>query len=130
MKTLAMAIFSIGGLSACAYNQSPVVDLAGKSQQQYQHDYAYCESFSAGVDKGEAIQVSATNEAAGTAVIGAVAGAFEDGIEGAIGGAIAGALIGSITGGIHGATVSTEVQAQVLRTCLADHGYAVYDRKH
>ncbi len=118
------------GLSACAYNQSPVVDLAGKTDAEYQQDLAYCESFAASVDKEEASRVAAANGAASGAGTGAIVGAFDDGLEGALGGVLVGALVGAVSGSIEGAVAATETQERVLRNCLFEKGYNVYDRQH
>ena len=32
-------------LSACAYNQKPVVDMTNVDQAQYEQDFAYCQSY-------------------------------------------------------------------------------------
>lgn len=127
-KMAFLGLISIG-LSACAYNQSPVVDLAGKTDAEYQQDLAYCESFAASVDKQEASRVAAANGAASGAGTGAIVGAFDDGLEGALGGVIVGALVGAVSGSIEGAVEATETQERVLRNCLFDKGYNVYDRQ-
>lgn len=127
-KFISIAIISLG-LSACAYNQSPVVDLANVSQPEYQQDLASCEAFAAQVDKAEAGKVGAANSAAAGAGTGAIVGAFDDGLEGALAGAAIGAIVGGISGGIEGAVDATDTQARVLRNCLADKGYKVYDRE-
>ena len=127
-KILLIGVISMG-LGACAYNQSPVVDLTNVSTADYQRDLAYCESFAESVAKGEASQVAAANGAASAAGTGAIVGAFDDGLEGAVVGALAGALVGAITGSIEGAVDATYTQEQVLRNCLQDKGYQVYDRQ-
>lgn len=115
--------------TACAYNQAPVVDMAGVSPQQYNQDLAYCESYAEQVDKSEAASVGAQNGAAVGASVGAVGGAIEDGVEGAVGGAIVGALLFGLSGATEESVKATEVQARVLRNCLIDKGYNVYDRE-
>lgn len=128
-KLILISTLSLG-LGACAYNQSPVVDLAGVSPADYQIDLAYCEDFAANVDKAEASRVAAANGAASAAGTGAIVGAFDDGIEGAVAGALVGALFGAVTGSIDGAVEATYTQEQVLRNCLVDKGYQIYDRQY
>lgn len=114
-------------LSGCAYNQSPVVDMQGVNEIQYQEDFAYCEHYAANLDKDEAINVGATNGAAVGAGTGAIAGAFEDGLPGAAAGALIGAIVGGVSGATESSLISTEQQALVLRNCLQHKGYKVYD---
>lgn len=115
--------------TACAYNQAPVVDMTGVSHQQYERDLAYCGNYAEQVDKSEAASVGAQNGAAVGAGVGAISGAFEDGFEGAVGGALVGALFFGISGAAEESVKATEVQSRVLRNCLVDLGYKVYDRE-
>lgn len=115
--------------SGCAYNQAPVVDLAGVSKQQYEQDLSYCEQFALQVDKGEAGRVGMVNGAATGAGTGAVVGALDDGLGGAVVGSVVGALAGGLSGNASGRVQATEDQARVLRNCLMDKGYKVYDRE-
>ncbi|UTZ43187.1 glycine zipper family protein [Vibrio campbellii] len=112
-------------LTACAYNQAPVVDMTNVDQAQYEQDFAYCQGYSEKVDKGEAAKTEAQNGATTGALVGAVAGALENGIGGAAVGAVAGTAVGA--GAVGGANDSTKTQALVLRKCLANKGYTVYD---
>lgn len=115
--------------SACAYNQAPVVDMAGVDHDEYQRDLAICENYAMQVDKREAAAVGAQNSAAAGAGTGAVVGLFEDGVGGAAVGAVVGAVIGSASGAVEGSLEATKDQARVLRNCLAQKGYIVYDQK-
>ncbi|WP_045382153.1 glycine zipper family protein [Vibrio campbellii] len=114
-------------LTACAYNQAPVVDMTDVDQAQYEQDFTYCQGYSEKVDKGEAAKTEAQNGAITGALVGAVAGALEDGIGGAAAGAVAGTAVGAGAGAVGGANDSTKTQALVLRKCLANKGYTVYD---
>ncbi|MCW8328925.1 glycine zipper family protein [Photobacterium sp. SDRW27] len=114
-------------LSACAYQQKPIVDMTNVDQAQYDQDFAYCQSYAENVDKAESAKVEAQNGAAAGAVIGAIAGGLEEGIAGAAVGAVAGGAVGGGAGAIGGATDATKVQAKVLRRCLDNRGYVVYD---
>ena len=109
------------------YNQKPVVDLEGKDQARYEEDYAYCQGFAEKVDKGEAAKTGAANEAAVGAGIGAIVGAIEDGLEGALVGSALGAAGGGAAGAAKGGIKATRSQAVVLRSCLREKGYKVYD---
>ncbi|GAA4889346.1 glycine zipper family protein [Ferrimonas pelagia] len=129
LKPSVLLLITAAALSGCAYNQKPVVDLDGVDMAQYQHDYARCQHFAESVDKGEAAKVGAINAGAAGAAGGAVVGGLEEGVEGAVVGAVAGGLFGSLFGAAGGAGEATSQQALVLRRCLAERGYRVYDLK-
>ncbi|MEF1164641.1 glycine zipper family protein [Vibrio parahaemolyticus] len=125
-KPLLLVVLS-SSLAACAYNQKPVVDMTNVGQAQYEQDFAYCQGYAEKVDKTEAAKSDATNGAMTGALIGAAAGALEDGIGGAAVGAVAGSAVGAGAGALGGANDSTKTQALVLRKCLQNKGYTVYD---
>ncbi|AYO06504.1 glycine zipper family protein [Vibrio parahaemolyticus] len=125
-KPLLLVVVS-SSLAACAYNQKPVVDMTNVDQAQYEQDFAYCQGYAEKVDKTEAAKSDATNGAMTGALIGAAAGALEDGIGGAAVGAVAGSAVGAGAGALGGASDSTKTQALVLRKCLQNKGYTVYD---
>ncbi|EGR2217725.1 hypothetical protein BBM25_16260 [Vibrio parahaemolyticus] len=125
-KPLLLVVLS-SSLAACAYNQKPVVDMTDVDQAQYEQDFAYCQGYTEKVDKTEAAKSDATNGAMTGALIGAAAGALEDGIGGAAVGAVAGSAVGAGAGALGGANDSTKTQALVLRKCLQNKGYTVYD---
>ncbi|EIJ2228069.1 glycine zipper family protein [Vibrio parahaemolyticus] len=125
-KPLLLVVLS-SSLAACAYNQKPVVDMTNVDQAQYEQDFAYCQDYAEKVDKTEAAKSDATNGAMTGALIGAAAGALEDGIGGAAVGAVAGSAVGAGAGALGGANDSTKTQALVLRKCLQNKGYTVYD---
>ncbi|EHK9178419.1 glycine zipper family protein [Vibrio parahaemolyticus] len=120
-KPLLLVVLS-SSLAACAYNQKPVIDMTNVDQAQYEQDFAYCQGYAEKVDKTEAAKSDATNGAMTGALIGAAAGALEDGIGGAAVGAV-----GAGAGALGGANDSTKTQALVLRKCLQNKGYTVYD---
>ncbi|EID7695364.1 TPA: glycine zipper family protein [Vibrio parahaemolyticus] len=125
-KPLLLVVLS-SSLAACAYNQKPVVDMTNVDQAQYEQDFAYCQGYAEKVDTTEAAKSDATNGAMTGALIGAAAGALEDGIGGAAVGAVAGSAVGAGAGALGGANDSTKTQALVLRKCLQNKGYTVYD---
>ncbi|EGR1575139.1 glycine zipper family protein [Vibrio parahaemolyticus] len=125
-KPLLLVVLS-SSLAACAYNQKPVVDMTNVDQAQYEQDFAYCQGYAEKVGKTEAAKSDATNGAMTGALIGAAAGALEDGIGGAAVGAVAGSAVGAGAGALGGANDSTKTQALVLRKCLQNKGYTVYD---
>ncbi|MDW1890148.1 glycine zipper family protein [Vibrio sp. Vb1574] len=122
---LIMALTST--LTACAYNQKPVVDMTNVDPSTYEQDFLYCQGYAENVDKSEAAKSESTNGAVTGALIGAAAGALEDGLGGAAVGAAAGGAVGAGAGALSGTNDSTKTQSLVLRKCLQNKGYTVYD---
>lgn len=114
-------------LSACTYNQKPVVDMTNVDPAKYEQDFLYCQGYADNVDKTEAAKPEAANGAVTGALIGAAAGALESGIGGAAVGAAAGGAVGAGAGALSGSNDSTKTQSLVLRKCLQNKGYTVYD---
>ncbi|MCR9366700.1 glycine zipper family protein [Vibrio antiquarius] len=114
-------------LSACTYNQKPVVDMTNVDPAKYEQDFLYCQGYADNVDKTEAAKSEAANGAVTGALIGAAAGALESGIGGAAVGAAAGGAVGAGAGALSGSIDSTKTQSLVLRKCLQNKGYTVYD---
>ncbi|HHX8305450.1 TPA: glycine zipper family protein [Vibrio diabolicus] len=114
-------------LTACTYNQKPVVDMTNVDPAKYEQDFLYCQGYADNVDKAEAAKSEAANGAVTGALIGAAAGALESGIGGAAVGAAAGGAIGAGAGALSGSNDSTKTQSLVLRKCLQNKGYTVYD---
>ena len=114
-------------LSACTYNQKPVVDMTNVDPAKYEQDFLYCQGYAENVDKAEAAKSEAANGAVTGALIGAAAGALESGIGGAAVGAAAGGAVGAGAGALSGSNDSTKTQSLVLRKCLQNKGYTVYD---
>ncbi|MGY3572192.1 glycine zipper family protein [Vibrio sp. SCSIO 43135] len=126
LKYIPIAFTSLA-LTACAYNQQPVVDMTNVDPVQYEQDFNYCQGYAENVDKGEAAKVGAENSAIGGAAMGAVLGAIDSGIGGAVVGAAAGGAVGAGAGALGGSEEATKTQALVLRQCLSHKGYTVYD---
>ncbi|MFB1053789.1 glycine zipper family protein [Vibrio diabolicus] len=114
-------------LSACTYNQKPVVDMTNVDPAKYEQDFLYCQGYADNVDKTEAAKSEAANGAVTGALIGAAAGALESGIGGAAVGAAADGAVGAGAGALSGSNDSTKTQSLVLRKCLQNKGYTVYD---
>ena len=51
MKKLLIASTIATLLSACAYQQKPVVDMTNVDPAQYEQDFSYCQSYAESVDK-------------------------------------------------------------------------------
>ncbi|ADN77547.1 conserved hypothetical protein [Ferrimonas balearica DSM 9799] len=126
MRTQLAAAFALL-MTGCAYNQAPVVDMTNVDPSDYQNDLAYCETYAEQVDKGEAAKVGAVNGSLSLGGAGAIAGAVDNGWSGALVGMLVGASLGAAGGSADGALEATRVQGQVLRRCLSEMGYHVYD---
>ena len=94
---------------------------------KYEQDFLYCQGYADNVDKAEAAKSEAANGAVTGALIGAAAGVLESGIGGAAVGAAAGGAVGAGAGALSGSNDSTKTQSLVLRKCLQNKGYTVYD---
>ncbi|WP_395355194.1 glycine zipper family protein [Vibrio sp. D3] len=114
-------------LTACTYNQKPVVDMTNVDPAKYEQDFLYCQGYADNVDKAEAAKSEAANGAVTGALIGTAAGVIESGIGGAAVGAAAGGAVGAGAGALSGSNDSTKTQSLVLRKCLQNKGYTVYD---
>jgi hypothetical protein len=111
-------------LLAAGCTSTPIVDMGGVDQDQYDRDLAACQEY--------ADQVNVTAGTAGGAAIGAAAGAALGAVIGAITGApgtgaAIGAASGGATGGVSGAGSGASRQDRVVRTCLRERGYSVLD---
>src|SRR5512147_932755 len=107
MRTL--SLFALMLLAAgCA--SDPIVDMHGVDQEKYDSDLAACREY--------ADQVDVASGAAGGAAIGAAGGAAL--------GAVIGAITGA-TGGVSGGGSRTSRQDRVVRNCLRERGYSVFD---
>lgn len=126
-KPFILVVTLASTLSACTYNQKPVVDMTNVDPAKYEQDFLYCQGYAENVDKTEAAKSEAANGAVTGALIGAAAGALENGIGGAAVGAAAGGTVGSGAGALSGSNDSTKTQSLVLRKCLQNKGYTVYD---
>ncbi|MEM7217093.1 MAG: glycine zipper family protein [Pseudomonadota bacterium] len=115
-RLLAVGALGVALLAGCASNQ-PIVDTRGVDPVTYQRDLADCEAHADQVKVG---QKAATGAAAGAAV-GAVIGAIFGGDMGTS--AAAGGVHGSATGAWEG----SKERRMVIRNCLRDRGYSVYN---
>jgi len=107
-------------LAGCAGRSSgPIVDMRGVDPVQYRQDLAECNSYADQVAVG---QRAAQGAVAGAAVGGAL-GAILDRETSAGEGAAAGAVVG----GARGTAAGVRERRQVVRNCLRNRGYAVYN---
>ena len=121
MRTLALLALM---LLAAGCASDPIVDMQGVDQEKYDSDLAACREYADQVDVASGAAGGAAIGAAGGAALGAVIGA----ITGAPGtGAAIGAASGGATGGVSGGGSRTSRQDRVVRNCLRERGYSVFD---
>lgn len=113
MRNFTAMIF-ISLLSACAYQ--PVIDPHGVDMGRYQADLDHCRQVANQARSGEKV--------AGGALIGAAIGAATGAV---VGNAGEGAAIGAITGTAGGALGANEERNRIVRNCMREQGYTVYD---
>ncbi len=101
-------------LAGCA--SDPIVNRSGVDELTYQRDLDECEGYA---DQVKVAQKAGTGTAAGAAA-GAVIGAI-------LGGTKRGAGVGAVQGGTRGTISGVQERRQVVRSCLRDKGYRVYN---
>lgn len=112
------------GLLLGGCTSDPIVDMRGVDPDQFDRDLAACREY--------ADQVNVAGGAAGGAAVGAATGAALGAVIGAITGApgtgaAIGAASGGTTGGVTGVGSGRSRQDRVVRNCLRERGYAVFD---
>jgi len=101
-------------LAGCA--SDPIVNRSGVDEVAYQRDLQECESYA---DQVKVAQRTGTGAAAG-ATVGALIGVI-------VGSTKRGAGVGAVQGGTRGAIDGVRERRQVVRNCLRDKGYRVYN---
>lgn len=109
-----MIVLSASLLAGCA--NDPIVNRTGVDEVTYQQDLNECE--------GYADQVKVAQKAGGGAAAGAAAGALIGVIVGAT---KRGAGVGAVQGGTAGTIDGVRERRRVVRNCLRDKGYSVYN---
>ena len=101
-------------LAACA--SDPIVNRTGVDPKAYQRDLNECESYA---DQVRVAAKAGTGTVAGAAV-GAVIGVI-------VGDTRTGAGVGAVQGGASGTLSGVRERRTVVRNCLRDKGYRVYN---
>lgn len=118
---LGSTAFVAAALTACSSTgggYQPIIDTAGQDMSNYQYDLSQCQAY--------ADQVSATGDAAVSAVSGAALGALVGLVGGSHGHDVArGAGVGGVTGLATGVASGYSDKHQVIRNCLSGRGYRV-----
>jgi outer membrane lipoprotein SlyB len=105
------------GLTGCAFNRLPIVDMAGVDAAAYQGDLQECAAY--------ADQVQVAAQAGSGAAAGAVVGAAVGAVIGNSSTAARGAGVGAVSGATSGSGRALAERRQVVRNCLLGRGYRV-----
>lgn len=114
VRHLILILVTSGLATACASN--PIVNQSGVDPVVYERDLRECESYA---DQVRVAQKTGTGAAAG-AVAGALIGVI-------FGDAGRGAGVGAVQGGTSGTVSGVRERRTVVRNCLRDRGYSVYN---
>ena len=116
-KTTFMCLCIAAIVAGCAAHPDPIIDMQGVDQEEFDQDWAECESYTDEV-------LIAKGIAKGTAV-GAAVGA----VAGAIGGNSSDVAEGAAYGGLYGGTGSgldaDREKQYVFKRCMSGRGYRV-----
>jgi hypothetical protein len=130
MKAMAF-VGSLLGLAACTLQPqyAPKVDLAGRSQIEYDADLDSCQASARQMDVLKGAGIGLLVGAASGAGIGALLGNAGNGAgTGAALGLVSGAAVGSAYGPVTAARTGTDPNAAFIRDCLARKGYKLLDQ--
>lgn len=117
-------------LSACTATAQyqPKVDMAGKTQAEYDYDLLICRENARQVDIAMGVVIGVVAGAALGALGGAIAGDAGTGAAiGAAGGAVVGGAAASAHGDIKAANAAEDPMAKRIRACMTERGYTVLD---
>lgn len=114
LSTLILAGCAVSGLPG---GDSPIVDMKGVNQKEYDADLAECNKYTKEIEVGKQVIVGATSGA----VIGAAVGAVADDS----GAAKRTAGVGAILGTTKQTTRALNQRNRVLKRCLKGRGYRV-----
>jgi hypothetical protein len=116
IKTLAV-IFAGSLAAGCAAQPDPIIDMKGVDLDQYDEDWAECESYTE-----EVLVARGVTKGAG---LGAVVGAAAGAIGGNSSDAAEGAGIGALYGGTRSGIDADEMKQTVFKRCMRGRGYRV-----
>jgi outer membrane lipoprotein SlyB len=116
MKTLAV-IFASALAAGCAAHPDPIIDMKGVDLDQYDEDWAECESYTE-----EVLVAKGVTKGAG---LGAVVGAATGAIGGNSTDMAEGAGVGALYGGTRSGLDADEMKQTVFKRCMRGRGYRV-----
>lgn len=114
LKMLAMLTILAAGLTGCAAQPDPIVDMKGVDPDAFAQDWDECEVYTEEI-------IIARGVAKGTATgaaVGAIAGAIGDDVG-------EGAAYGALYGGTRSGLDADRDKQRVFKRCLAGRGYRV-----
>jgi hypothetical protein len=104
-------------LAGCAAHPDPIIDMKGVDLDQYEQDWAECESYTEEVIVAQGVAKGAGLGAVVGAAGGAVGGNSTDVAEGA--------GIGALWGGTRSGLDADEMKQNVFKRCMRGRGYRV-----
>ncbi len=116
IKTLAL-IFSGALATGCAAHPDPIIDMKGVDLEQYDEDWAECESYTEEVLVARGVAKGAGLGAAVGAAAGAIGGNSTDVAESA--------GVGALYGGTRSGLDADEMKQTVFKRCMRGRGYRV-----
>ena len=116
IKTLAL-IFAGALAAGCAAHPDPIIDMKGVDLDQYDEDWAECESYTE-----EVLVAKGVTKGAG---LGAVVGAATGAIGGNSTDMAEGAGVGALYGGTRSGLDADEMKQTVFKRCMRGRGYRV-----
>ena len=116
IKTLAL-IFSGALATGCAAHPDPIIDMKGVDLDQYDEDWAECESYTEEVLVAQGVDKGAGLGAAVGAAAGAIGGNSSDVAESA--------GVGALYGGTRAGLDADEMKQTVFKRCMRGRGYRV-----
>jgi hypothetical protein len=116
IKTLAV-IFAGAMAAGCAAQPNPIIDMKGVDLDEYNEDWAECESYTD--------EVLLANGIAKGAGLGAVVGAAAGAIGGNSSDVAESAGVGALYGGTRSGLDADEMKQTVFKRCMRGRGYRV-----
>lgn len=101
----------------CAAQPEPIIDMKGVDLEQYEQDWAECESYTEEVLVARGVAKGAGLGAAVGGAAGAIGGNSSDVAEGA--------GIGALYGGLRSGLDADEMKQDVFKRCMRGRGYRV-----
>ena len=122
--TTTILLISIAAFFAgCAAHPDPIIDMKGVDQEEFDQDWAECETYT-----DEVLVASGVAKGAGLgAVIGAAAGAIDGdhGRHGHHSDTADGAAYGGLWGGVESGLDADREKQQIFKRCMSGRGYRV-----
>ena len=116
--TTTILLISIAAIFAgCAAHPDPIIDMKGVDREEFDQDWAECETYTDEILMSRGVAKGAGLGAAVGAVAGAIGGDSSDVAEGA--------AYGGVYGGVESGLDADREKQQVFKRCMRGRGYRV-----